>query len=110
MFKTIALAVVITVCLASVASAEEAKTKHASKATTSTETVTTASHKAAPAVKDVNNANCPVSGHEVGSMQEGANVVYKGYRIGLCCDNCQKEFNKDADAFLKKALEGPKKK
>lgn len=56
------------------------------------------------AVKPVNNANCPVSGHPVGSMQPGSHIVYKGYHIGLCCDSCKGRFNQNADAYLQAML------
>ncbi len=56
------------------------------------------------AVKPLNNPNCPISGHPVGSMQKGSNVVYKGYQIGLCCDSCKAQFNKDPDKYLQEML------
>ncbi len=56
------------------------------------------------ALKAAGNANCPVSGHPVGSMQPGSHVVYKGYKVGLCCDSCKERFMGDADANLQKAL------
>jgi len=55
-------------------------------------------------IKLANNANCPISGDPVGSMQAGASVTYGGYKVGLCCMGCEKSFLKDADANLKKAL------
>jgi len=55
-------------------------------------------------IKLANNANCPISGSPVGSMQAGAHVDYNGYRVGLCCMGCEKKFLKDADAILKKVL------
>lgn len=59
---------------------------------------------AAANVKPINNPNCPVSGHPVGSMQKGSNVVYKGYQVGLCCDGCIGRFNQNADAYLQALL------
>lgn len=56
------------------------------------------------AVRPVNNPNCPVSGHPVGSMQPGSHIVYKGYHIGLCCDSCKGRFNQNADAYLQAML------
>lgn len=56
------------------------------------------------AVLDAGNANCPISGKPVGSMQAGASVTYAGYKVGLCCMGCEGAFNKDPDANLKKAL------
>ncbi|MBI5154807.1 hypothetical protein HZA57_06180 [Candidatus Poribacteria bacterium] len=55
-------------------------------------------------IKLANNANCPISGNPVGSMQAGAHVDYKGYRVGLCCMGCEKKFLKEGDANLSKAL------
>ena len=52
------------------------------------------------------NTVCPVSGDEVGSMEEGAHVDYKGVRVGLCCSGCVKKFMADPDANLAKALKG----
>lgn len=59
----------------------------------------------APAIKNVKNVNCPIGGGAVGSMQEGSHVIYKGYRVGLCCDGCSKAFNEDPDKYLKIARE-----
>jgi YHS domain-containing protein len=54
-------------------------------------------------VKLVHNKNCPVSSMPVGSMEPGAAIVYKGQKIGLCCSGCKATFDKDPDAYLKKA-------
>ncbi len=56
-----------------------------------------------PAVKEVGNANCPVGGAPVGSMQPGSHIVYDGYKVGLCCDSCKGRFMSDPAAYLKKA-------
>lgn len=56
-------------------------------------------------IKLANNANCPISGEPVGSMQAGAAVTYGGYKVGLCCMGCEKSFLKNADANLKKVLD-----
>lgn len=56
------------------------------------------------AVKLVNNTKCPISGEDVGSMEEGASVTYGGYKVGLCCMGCEKTFLKNPDANLKKAM------
>jgi len=61
--------------------------------------------KQSAAVQDAGNANCPISGKPVGSMQAGASVTHAGYKVGLCCMGCEKKFLEDADANLKKALE-----
>lgn len=60
--------------------------------------------KQSAAVLDAGNANCPISGKPVGSMQAGASVTHAGYKVGLCCMGCEGAFNKDPDANLKKAL------
>lgn len=52
----------------------------------------------------LNNADCPISGKATGSMEKGANVVYKGYKVGLCCTGCTEKFNADPDAYLSKLL------
>lgn len=58
----------------------------------------------ADAAKPVGNANCPVSGHPVGSMAAGSHVDYKGHEVGLCCNGCIGKFNKNADKYLQAAL------
>lgn len=58
----------------------------------------------ATAARPVGNANCPVSGHTVGSMQKGAHVDYNGYQVGLCCNGCTGRFNKNAEKNLQEAL------
>lgn len=63
-----------------------------------------AGKKKKPAVKNVGNTTCPVSGHPVGSMQAGSSVTYKNYRVGLCCDSCKQRFLSDPDTYLQKAL------
>ena len=56
-------------------------------------------------VKLVGNRNCPVSNMPVGSMEPGAAIVYKGQKIGLCCNGCKTTFDKDPETYLKKALQ-----
>lgn len=60
--------------------------------------------KQSAAWQDAGNANCPISGKPVGSMQAGASVTHAGYKVGLCCMGCEGAFNEDPDANLKKAL------
>ncbi len=91
----VAAALVVAVPL-SVAAQQNSKPSDKSK--------TQAKGKKSPAVKPANNANCPVGGAPVGSMQEGSHIVYKGYKVGLCCDGCKNKFNSDPDAYLNKAL------
>lgn len=73
------------------------KAKRADKNTTSTAAATSADAKA------VNNPKCPVSGAPVGSMQAGSHIVYKGMKVGLCCDGCIGKFNEDPEKYLKSA-------
>lgn len=67
------------------------------------------SESATADAKPLNNANCPVSGMPVGSMEAGAALVHDGQKIGLCCMGCKPAFDKDPEAHLKKALESVKK-
>lgn len=60
--------------------------------------------KQSAAVQEAGNANCPISGKPVGSMQAGASVTHAGYKVGLCCMGCEGAFKKDPDANLRKAL------
>lgn len=54
----------------------------------------------AAAAKPVNKT-CPVEGkdHEVDPK---VTVVYKGKTIGFCCKDCQEEFEKDPDKYIKR--------
>ncbi len=49
---------------------------------------------------------CIISGEELGSMGKPVVVVHKGQEVKFCCKSCIKDFNKDPDAIVKKALEG----
>lgn len=57
-----------------------------------------------PDIKLLNNELCPISGQPVGSMQAGAHVDYKGYRVGLCCMGCEKAFLAKADELMEKMV------
>src|SRR5688572_894032 len=93
--------------LSSAAWAQDEKTTGV--ATKAADKATSAPEKSKPSeVKDAKNANCPISGHPVGSMQAGSHIVYKGHKVGLCCDSCKKRFNEDPETYLKKALEEKK--
>lgn len=59
--------------------------------------------------KPLNNINCPVSHMPVGSMEPGAALVYKGQKIGLCCQGCDETFKTDPEGYLKKAQSSVKK-
>lgn len=54
-------------------------------------------------VTDIKNKNCPVSGAPVGSMQAGSHIIYKGQKVGLCCDGCIGKFKEDPEKYLSAA-------
>jgi hypothetical protein len=68
-----------------------------------TATASTGSKKSGKVVA-LGNKMCPISNHPAGSMVPDASVTYKGYKVGLCCNECKAEFMKDPDANLKKAM------
>jgi hypothetical protein len=72
------------------------------KATSQTKASETADSKK---IVELGNANCPITGEKVGSMQKDAHVDYKGVRVGLCCSGCKSKFMANPDANLKKATE-----
>ena len=45
------------------------------------------------------NTKCPVSGDDVDP--KGKTVTYKGKKIGFCCDDCIKDFNKNPEKYSK---------
>jgi YHS domain-containing protein len=51
--------------------------------------------------KDLKNAKCPVQEKEASNAEDL--VIYKGQLIRMCCDDCPKDFAKDADKYLKAA-------
>ena len=61
--------------------------------------------ESAPEVVELGNKICPVSGEKVGEMGKVETIEYKGKKINLCCAMCKKDFEKDPEAFLKKAEE-----
>lgn len=61
--------------------------------------------EAAAEIKEAGNTLCPITNSKVGSMEKGAHVDYKGYRVGLCCNGCKEKFMKAPEENLKKALE-----
>lgn len=69
---------------------------------------TTKSATSASALKDVKNANCPVSGKAIGSMGEGVTVAHNGYNVTLCCAGCKARFEANPDEYLQKALNDTK--
>lgn len=54
---------------------------------------------------EVGNKLCPVTGEEVGKMEEIVHYEYKGKIYNLCCDMCKKDFSKDPEKFSKIADE-----
>ena len=45
------------------------------------------------------NTKCPVSGDDIDA--KGKTVTYKGKKIGFCCDDCIKDFNKNPEKYSK---------
>lgn len=64
-----------------------------------------ASGAGAGEIKEAGNTICPITGSKVGSMEKGAHVDYKGYRVGLCCNGCKEKFLAAPEENLKKALQ-----
>lgn len=93
------VAIAIIVLSAGMGYSAESQTAAAQQQTTSTK---------AALFKEAGNTTCPISGKAVGSMQKGAHVDYKGYRVGLCCSGCASIFMKHPDANLAKALKKAK--
>ena len=57
------------------------------------------------AAVEFGNKTCPISGQEVGKMGPAHPVEYKGKVYNLCCAMCEKDFNKDPEAYIKKLEE-----
>ena len=53
---------------------------------------------------DLKNEKCPVMGAKVSPK---THLVYNGYKVGLCCAGCEKQFMKSPDKHLTKLM--PKK-
>jgi hypothetical protein len=47
------------------------------------------------------NKFCAVEGGDK-AVDQDAWVIYKGLKIGFCCEDCVKEFNSDPDAYMAK--------
>jgi YHS domain-containing protein len=45
------------------------------------------------------NKKCPISGEDVDP--KGKTVMYKGKKIGFCCDDCIEKFEKDPEKYMK---------
>ncbi len=45
---------------------------------------------------------CVVSGEKLGEMGKPVVVTHEGTEVHLCCKGCQREFDKDPEAFVSK--------
>lgn len=54
------------------------------------------------AVKPYPLEKCIVSDEKLGEMGKAFTFNYKGQEIKLCCKDCQKDFKKNPDKYLKK--------
>ena len=54
-----------------------------------------------PAVQEVGNKICPVSGEKVGEMGDVVKYEYNGKVYNLCCPMCKKDFAKDPAKYSK---------
>lgn len=110
--KKLSLLFVAALCVSGVAlhAAEPAPTRAADKSTTKTlkKDKATSGTKKTAKLKELGNTLCPIGKHPVGSMQKGSHLVYKGYKVGLCCDGCAKKFNTDPEAYFKIAQQSVK--
>ena len=52
---------------------------------------------------------CVVSDEKLGDMGKPFIYKYKGREVQFCCSNCQKDFDKNPDKYLKKLDEAEKK-
>ena len=55
----------------------------------------------ADAAKPAINKFCAVEGGDK-AVDKECFVMYKGLKIGFCCEDCIKEFNSDPDAYMDK--------
>src|SRR5271155_607638 len=60
-----------------------------------------------PAVIDLNNTVCPVTGEKVGDSK--FTEIYDGKIYHFCCDDCPKEFLKDPEKYAKLVAADPAK-
>ena len=56
------------------------------------------------APEEVGNKICPISGEKI-VMGKESKVEYNGKTYNLCCAMCEKDFNKDPEAAIKKLEE-----
>ena len=45
------------------------------------------------------NTVCPVSGDELGSVGKPVYAEYHGKKVGFCCKNCARKFQKNPDKY-----------
>ncbi len=57
--------------------------------------------QAQPALVEVGNTICPVSGEKVGEMGDIVKYEYKGKIYNFCCEACLKDFVKNPEKFAK---------
>jgi YHS domain-containing protein len=60
-----------------------------------------------PAVVDLNNTKCPVTGDPVGSSK--LTEIYQGKIYHFCCDDCPKDFKKNPEKYAKAVAADPAK-
>lgn len=58
-----------------------------------------------PALIEVGNKICPISGAKIGSMGEAVKVEYNGMIYNLCCPGCADAFYADPEASIQKINE-----
>lgn len=106
--KHLLVLAVSTAALVALAASCAQNSSESTPISTPSPSTTAAPAENAPAVdaalKEAGNKSCPITGEPVGSMEKGAHVDHAGYRVGLCCSGCDKQFNTAADDYLKKAL------
>jgi YHS domain-containing protein len=52
---------------------------------------------------------CVVSGDELGKMGEGKTITYEGREIRFCCKDCEPDFRKNPEKYIKKLIEAEQK-
>jgi YHS domain-containing protein len=60
---------------------------------------------AAPAAADKSSyplSICVISGDQLGAMGAPTTIQYHGTDVRFCCKDCEKEFQKDPDKYLKR--------
>ena len=93
--KHLLLCVAFVLLSASVAAAGDEPAKPPTPATPAPATTQAADPAKGPAVNKV----CPVDDKPV---DRDFFVIYKGQKIGFCCEDCIKDFKEDPDRYLAK--------